>query len=178
MRIKKIVVGELKTNCYLVYEEEDMIVIDPGGEGERILKEIEDTGISPKIIINTHSHSDHNLANNLIHKATGAEIISNLKDGDVVRVGNTFLKVLSTPGHSPDSISLYGKKFLISGDLFFEDGHGRTDFAGGSDEEIMSTLGRIKEEIDGDVTVYPGHGRSFLVKNYPFDCDCGKLLKK
>ncbi len=75
MGIKQIIVGELATNCYLLVSENELAIIDPGGEGEKILKEIRNLGTKAKYIINTHEHIDHTLANDKISKATGAEIL-------------------------------------------------------------------------------------------------------
>ena len=177
MRIRCVVVGMLKTNCYLLYKDNEMLVVDPGGEAEKILEEIKIIGITPKKIVNTHSHPDHVLANNAVAKATGAEILKDLEDGDYIKIGDFSLKVISAPGHAPDSVCFYGGDFLLSGDVLFEDGHGRTTFPGGSDEDMVRTLKRLKEEISEDTVVYPGHGNPFIMKNYPFNYGCGKLLK-
>ncbi len=178
IKIRRIIVGILNTNCYLLYSGEDMVVVDPGGEHEKILEEIKNTKIIPKKIINTHSHPDHVLANNTVAKETGAEIVKDLKEGDTIKIGNFDLRIIAAPGHSPDCICIYGEDFLISGDVIFEDGHGRTTFPGGSDEEMIKTLKKLKEEIRKDTIVYPGHGNSFLMKDYPFDYGCGKYIEE
>lgn len=61
MKIKTLVVGPLEVNCYLVWDEESMegIVIDPGSEGLRIVREIERLGFTTTYIVNTHCHVDH-----------------------------------------------------------------------------------------------------------------------
>ncbi len=168
MRIRCVVVGILETNCYLLYKDNDMLVVDPGGEEEKILEEIKNIGITPERIVNTHSHPDHILANSAVAKATGAEILKDLKDGDSIKIGNADLKVISAPGHTPDCICFYGGDFLLSGDVIFENGHGKTTFPGGSDEDMVKTLKKLREEIKEDTVVYPGHGNSFIMKNYPF----------
>ena len=79
MQIKRLIVGPIETNCYLLISGNEMVVVDPGGDPDIILNEIEKTGIKLKYIINTHYHFDHVLANKEIQQATGAEIIK--KDG-------------------------------------------------------------------------------------------------
>jgi hydroxyacylglutathione hydrolase len=64
MEIEKLVVGQLRTNCYLVWDEKagEGIVIDPGDDGDYILRRLQDLEIKPKLIIATHGHFDHILA--------------------------------------------------------------------------------------------------------------------
>ncbi len=81
-----------------------------------------------------------------------------LYDGDTVAVGKERLTVLHTPGHTPGSIVLRGDGFLLTGDTVFEGGgYGRTDFPGGSMGELVTSLRRIFS-LDGEYTLYPGHG--------------------
>lgn len=83
-----------------------------------------------------------------------------IKEGDVIEFGNTRLKAIFTPGHSPASLSFYCKtsKQLIAGDVLFRLSIGRTDLPGG---DFATLIGSIKDNIiplGDDVTVYPGHG--------------------
>jgi hydroxyacylglutathione hydrolase len=168
MKIKKVVVGTLKTNCYLLHNEEGIIVVDPGDNGEEIMEEIEELNLPVKYIINTHSHFDHIMANSYIEKQTGKKVLNNLKEGRVLKLGEESLEVIYTPGHTKDSICLRGNDFLIGGDVLFDGGHGRTDLPGGSDEEMMKTLERLKKDIPSDYCVYPGHGETFLMKDWNY----------
>ncbi|MDD4467507.1 MAG: MBL fold metallo-hydrolase, partial [Candidatus Pacebacteria bacterium] len=68
MEIKRLVVGELFTNCYLLYSKGELLVIDPGGEPERILEEIKKYKVFVKYIVNTHTHFDHILGNEKIKR--------------------------------------------------------------------------------------------------------------
>ncbi|HHW28285.1 MAG TPA: MBL fold metallo-hydrolase, partial [Syntrophomonadaceae bacterium] len=65
MKVKRLPVGTIAANCYLVWCEEtkDALVIDPGGEGQRILEEIKKEGLNVKYVVNTHGHMDHIAAN-------------------------------------------------------------------------------------------------------------------
>ncbi len=166
MKIKIVVVGILNTNCYLLYNEKEAIVVDPGGDGEKIMKELESLNLSVKHIINTHSHLDHTAANSYLKRKTGADVLENLKEGDVVEMEEHTLKVLEVPGHTKDSICLMGDDFLIAGDVLFEDGYGRTDLPGGSGEEMKKTLERLRKLVPGDFVIYPGHGDSFLMREW------------
>ncbi len=166
MKIKRIVVGPLQTNCYLLFSEGEIIVVDPGGDAGKILKEIGGMKGRVKYIINTHLHFDHVLKNREIEKETGAKILKNIKEGDSVEFGNEKLKVISTPGHTKESVCLLGKGLVISGDLLFLNGHGRVDLPGGSKEEMEETLKRVRREIPSDFTIYPGHGNLFTMEEW------------
>lgn len=82
-----------------------------------------------------------------------------LDDGDLVPLGAHQFVVMHLPGHSPEHIGLYSEtdRILLSGDVLFPKGHGRTDIPGASDQAMMSSLKRLAALPD-DVTVYPGHG--------------------
>lgn len=160
MRIKRLIVGAIETNCYLLISGSEMAIVDPGGDPDMILDEIKKTGLVPKYIINTHSHFDHVLANEEIKRKTGAEILV-LKEDDKARIGEEILKVISTPGHSQDSICLLGEDFVLTGDTLFKDGYGRTDLAGGSEKEIQESLERLAKILKPGTKIYPGHGEIF-----------------
>lgn len=160
MQIKRLIVGPIETNCYLLVSGSEMAVVDPGGDPDVILNEIKKIGIKPKYIINTHSHFDHILANDEIRKETGAEILV-VKEGKEVKIGKESLKVISTPGHSKDSICLLGNGFILTGDTLFKDGYGRTDLAGGSEKELKESLERLSKLLKPGMKIYPGHGDVF-----------------
>ena len=82
MLIKRLQVGVLATNCYVLGCEEtrEAAVIDPGGDGEKILQEIASLQLQLKYIINTHGHGDHIAANGELKEATGAKIL--IHEGD------------------------------------------------------------------------------------------------
>lgn len=164
MRVISIKVGELETNCYLVISGDEMIVVDPGAETKKILEAIKSYKSKVKYIINTHNHFDHVGANREVSEKTGAEISSNLKDGDEVKIGSESLKVISTPGHTKDSICLIGQDFIFTGDTLFKNGYGRTDLPSGSNEEMEKSLEKLSEIIKPGMLVYPGHGEYYKSK--------------
>ncbi len=163
MDVRRVVVGALSTNCYLLFSGKEMAVVDPGGDAQNIIEEIKGTGLVPKYIINTHSHPDHVSANEKIKDATGAVTLKELKEGDEITLGEETLRVLRTPGHTKDSICLLGDNFLVGGDTIFPGGYGRTDLPGGSEEDMRKTLERLKKELSEGVVIYPGHGKPFTI---------------
>ncbi len=138
MIFKYLEAGPLLTNCYIIADEntKEAVVVDPGGDVERILFLLGEDNLTLKKIINTHSHFDHIGGNAGLHRATGAPIFihpkekgmlsamsdmakgfgiksdpsppaeGTLEEGDLVKVGTVELEVLHTPGHSPGGISL------------------------------------------------------------------------
>ena len=83
-----------------------------------------------------------------------------LKEGEVVSLGDDSLKVIYAPGHSPGSICFYceKQKFIIGGDVLFQNSIGRTDLPGGSMEGLVKNIREKLFTLPGDVTVYSGHG--------------------
>ncbi|MBI4682990.1 MAG: MBL fold metallo-hydrolase [Nitrospirae bacterium] len=163
------------------------IVVDPGDEPDRIIDIIKHKNLQVHSVICTHTHFDHVGAAGDIKKATGAKILIHKNDlqvyetakdqaafwgydiddipgpdgfideGHVIEAGNLKFKVLHTPGHSPGGICLYGEGILMSGDTIFRGSVGRTDFPGGSMEELKKSFRRLLD-LPQDTKIYSGHG--------------------
>lgn len=96
-----------------------------------------------------------------------------LKDGDIIKIGNTVeLEVIHTPGHSPGGICLKTGNIIFVGDTLFQGSIGRTDFPGGSYEQLISNIKQKLLCYDDDVAAYPGHGPATTIgferENNPF----------
>jgi hydroxyacylglutathione hydrolase len=195
MKYEMIIVGALETNCYIVYCEDTMecAIVDPGADPEKIIHRIDEMGLSPVILINTHGHIDHVGANkdikekyeiplcihsldsqmlgNILASAIGTLLGAKkspdpdrfLDDGETISIGNSHLEVIHTPGHSPGSISLKGDGFLLSGDLLFCGGVGRTDLPGGSWNVLEDSIRNKIFVLPDETIVLPGHGPSTSV---------------
>jgi len=83
-----------------------------------------------------------------------------LKEGDILTFGSYRLKVLHTPGHTPGGISLVmeGSPLVYVGDLLFQGSIGRTDFPGGSFDDLINAVRTKIFTLGDNYTVYPGHG--------------------
>lgn len=169
-------------------ETKQGVIIDPGGNEDDILAACRAENITVKYIINTHGHPDHVCGNAKLKEATGAEIVMHaadadffeqpqveqffsqlglpasppvdkrVEDGDTITFGNERLKVIHTPGHTPGGICLYSPPNLFSGDTLFAGGVGRTDFPGGSTQQLLDSIKERILALPPDTIVWPGHG--------------------
>lgn len=89
-----------------------------------------------------------------------------ISDGDVVSFGNTELKVIHTPGHTPGGVCYYceNAKVIFVGDSLFEGSIGRTDLPGGNYDDLINSLKSKVIVLDEDVKVYSGHGQSSTIR--------------
>lgn len=184
--------GELGTNCYIIYDESNALIIDPGGEANKVTDFIEEMNLTPQAILLTHAHFDHIGAvddlrkhYNLevyLHKAeaewlgnpslnrstafTRKEVVTDppehlLTPGKLV-ISTFAFEVIHTPGHSPGSVTFIfaAENFIVSGDVLFQQGVGRTDLPGGSMNELVDSIRNSLYCLDDSYIVYPGHGGS------------------
>jgi hydroxyacylglutathione hydrolase len=188
MQIETFPVGMLSTNCYLASSKEtkEAILIDPGldfsAEAKPIFDAIANGKLTVKFIVNTHGHDDHIKGNGLFQQKLNVPICIHtldehfiestkkgnppnvlLEDGSLVKFGGETLKVLHTPGHTPGSISLLGEKLVFTGDTLFAGGIGRTDFPGGSMNDMRLSLKKLTSLPDS-LLVYPGHGEASIIR--------------
>ena len=187
MRIRRLILGMLDTNCWLVDRGvgTPVLVVDPGDDPEVVLAEAGDAPVAA--IALTHGHFDHIGAVRALVEATGAPLLVHeadaaslltaegaggaafgmpftappaerlLREGDRVAAGDVELTVLHTPGHTPGSICLEGDGHLLSGDTLFAGTIGRTDFPGGEMAAMRRSIARLSALAD-EVRVHPGHG--------------------
>lgn len=88
-----------------------------------------------------------------------------LSDGEVIKVGNSTLEVISTPGHAEGSISLYAQMegWVFTGDALFCRSIGRTDFAGGNYETLRTSIKERLFRLPDDTEVFSGHGETTTI---------------
>jgi glyoxylase-like metal-dependent hydrolase (beta-lactamase superfamily II) len=88
-----------------------------------------------------------------------------LMDGQVITFGTVELRVIHTPGHSPGGCCFYlpGAGKLISGDTLFAESIGRTDLAGGSHGQLITSITAKLLPLPDETRVYPGHGPSTTI---------------
>lgn len=183
-------VGPLQCNCSIIGDKRTgrAIIVDPGGDAEKIIEEVAALGMQIAAIIHTHAHLDHILAAGAIKAATGAPLCLHKDDlflwsglesqcrsfgvpYQPVPNPDQWLKddqeldccggvTVHTPGHTPGSMSFWfaEHKLLIAGDTLFRRSIGRTDFPGGDFGTIMKSIKNRLLVLDEDATVITGHG--------------------
>lgn len=188
MQVRTFPLGPLDTNCHVAWHNGLAVAVDPGGDPAEVVDFLKKNGLKLTHILNTHLHFDHIYGNQALHEATGAPILACSKDGymldtelgsggmwglpkvtpfayETIDEGEyTFMElpctVLHTPGHTPGSLSFHfpDAGVLFSGDLLFYRSIGRTDFPGGSMDDLMSSIKRKIFVLPKETVVYSGHG--------------------
>lgn len=153
---------------YLIGDETsgESTVVDPSSLPEEFVQLASKHNLKIVYIINTHSHGDHTNGNSELKKKTGAKIImhtsspspSDIKvsDGDIIKLGQLELKIIHTPGHTPDSICVLAENKLMTGDTLFVGKVGGTNTDDSAKIEFDSLFNKLMK-LDKSVEVYPGH---------------------
>ncbi len=125
-------------------------------------------GLRLEMIIDTHTHADHRSGAHELGDLTGAPVAMHLRapaphvsihlnDGEVLRCGEIEMRVLHTPGHTPDSISLATADRVFTGDCLLIHGTGRADFAGGDPGQEYDSITRKLFTLPDSTIVFPAH---------------------
>ena len=154
MNIKRIVVGSLDTNCYIVENELDCLIIDPGDEFHKIRDNITKKVVG---VLVTHRHFDHVGVLEEILKFYNVKCYdkSNLINGEN-NISSFKFNVIYNPGHTFDSISFIFDNNMFSGDFIFQGTIGRCDLGG----DINLMKDSINDILNSEINyiIYPGHG--------------------
>jgi glyoxylase-like metal-dependent hydrolase (beta-lactamase superfamily II) len=167
-------VGPYEMNTYVVVDPrtKTSVIIDPGGDPEKIIQLTSGTRVSTILI--THGHSDHVLALDEVKSETKAPVYIHPADAEsfnlpydfalinneVLSVGSSQMKIIHTPGHTPGQCCFdLGDKRIVVGDTIFVGGPGRT----GTPEDFNQTMQTMKNIVfswDDKTHFFPGHGPS------------------
>ena len=179
LKIRMRPVGPWSVNAYALVcsETRKSVLVDPGAEPKALERLLANS--DPTAIILTHSHSDHTGSLPEMRKRLRVPLMAHpgsharetnlyadrwLSHGSTVQVGNHFIKIYHTPGHSADQISLMVDRhhYAVVGDTIFEGGPGKT----WSIEEFKTTLNTLRKIVlswPNATICYPGHGPSFCL---------------
>jgi len=165
----------------------EAMAIDPCAEAGRVVDTAKKQDLTITTIVTTHNHVDHIGAISDVRDITEGQFISHgawrdpeltqrfarimgssfkmppepdrlVDDGDTIEIGDLNFKVIHTPGHSPDGISIYGNGVVFSGDTLFNLGIGRSDFADSVHEDLMNSLNNKLMALPDETIVLSGHG--------------------
>lgn len=158
MKIECLKVGYLRCNCYLLDIDNEVLVIDPGDDVDKIMDKIGNRKVLGIII--THHHFDHDggVADLLEKYNVLVYDKNNLSEGKF-EIGKFKFEIIYTPGHKEDLITIYFRKekLMFSGDFIFNDTIGRFDLPESNISDMHKSIDKIKE-YDDDIRIYPGHG--------------------
>lgn len=154
MNIKKVVVGRLETNSYIIEKDEECLIIDPGADFEKIKSYVEKNVVG---VLLSHRHFDHIGALDEFIDFYKLKVYdkSNLKEG-LNKINDFEFNVFYNPGHTDDSISFIFDDIMFSGDFIFYGTIGRWDLGG----NLIDMKNSVKKILDSKINykIYPGHG--------------------
>jgi len=196
MEIKCYPMGPLGTNSYFLFEEDEVILIDPAGKSEKVEELLE--GHKLVAILLTHGHFDHTKAVDGLYKKYNVPIYLHPGDEELVRdkqqgkefnifsyvkspivclkestmaISHFKFEVIFTPGHTEGSVIYVFGEDIFTGDTLFKGSVGRTDLPGGNNSKLMASL-NVFYKFAKECHVYPGHGESstigYELENNPF----------
>ncbi|MCX7921928.1 MAG: MBL fold metallo-hydrolase [Clostridia bacterium] len=193
MILEYLTTGMFSSNCYVVGDNGEGVIIDPGANYTEILELVEKSGLKIKYIILTHGHIDHICSVDELRSKIDAKVIMHqddsefltnslfngafmmgrnnafnpadefVKDKDVLSVGGLIFEIIHTPGHTPGCICIKVGNTLFTGDTLFKTSIGRTDLAKGDYGAIIDSIKTKLMNLDNEVIVYPGHGDSTTI---------------
>ncbi len=191
---KLLLQGEIPVNCYIIKNEQQCYIIDPGYEKERLQQYVKNNNLTVLGILLTHGHLDHIGALDAfkvpiyVHKyeldvvlddyINGFEELNQTKPYDASKLnfvtidentelslGEYTIEVIHTPGHTIGSVCFKHKNDLYTGDTLFCKTVGKWIFPTGNLNELQKSIVTLINSQDLNVHVHPAHGKSTTIKD-------------
>lgn len=195
MYFQQFYLGCLAHASYLIGSEGEAAVVDPQRDVEQYIAEADAQGLKIKYVIETHLHADFVSGHHELAARTGAEIVFGekagatfphlaVKEGVEIKIGKVTFRVMETPGHTPEGISILvidtesstEPQKVLTGDTLFIGDVGRPDLVGSKGYSAEQMAGMLYDslhekllQLDDSVEVYPAHGAGSL---------CGRNMSK
>jgi len=172
--VVQIEVGLVQNFCEILFcpDTREAAIVDPAFEVDRLLHEAARRDLKVKLALITHTHHDHIDGVEELCQKTGAAVVVNPReaaavsapgrtlidavDGQDVAIGRRGLRALVTPGHTVGGTCYLADGYVVTGDVMFVGGCGRTDFPGGDTAQMWNSLQRLAR-LPEETRVYPGH---------------------
>ena len=193
MIIKTFIEPPIENNNYLLIDEEskEAALVDCSSMDDNILIELKKNNAILKYVLLTHGHFDH--IGGLNDLPEGVQVLMHendmewirevntylpmigmptmeiptihkyVQDNDIIKLGNTEIKVIHTPGHTQGGVCFYTEGHLFSGDTIFRESVGRCDLPGGDFNQIVDSIEQRVFELAEETIIYPGHGKTTTV---------------
>ena len=195
MFFKQFYLGCLAHASYLIGSHGEAVVVDPQRDVDQYITEAGTQGLQIKYVVETHLHADFVSGHRELASRTGAQIVFGekagatfahkpVRDGDELKVGDITLRILETPGHTPEGISIVvidptvslQPQMVLTGDTLFIGDVGRPDLAGARGHTAEEMAGMLYDSLHGklltlpdEVGVFPAHGAGSM---------CGRNISK
>jgi len=193
MKIEKIIDFQMDQNCYLVHNETDGFLIDPGDCADKIIAKIKECNVNVSVVLLTHCHYDHIIglrklkehypleiwcseecSENLKSPVTNVSLMFSdsyqipgadriLKDGEVFQLIGEDITCIKTPGHTNGSVCYQIGNSLFTGDTLFLRTVGRWDLPTGNYQQLEKTLKEKLYLMDDELKIYSGHGHDTTI---------------
>ncbi|MCK8059031.1 MULTISPECIES: MBL fold metallo-hydrolase [unclassified Fusibacter] len=196
MRVKTLAVGLLEANAHILWDptSKEAVVVDCGGDADRIEAFLATKELKAKYIVLTHGHVDHIAGASDLKRLTGAQIVIHeqdaemtedphknasrqfpippvsfkadvlVKDADILMLGEAELKIVHTPGHTKGGICIVAGEYIATGDTLFKGSIGRTDLYGGDMNALRKSLVKLAD-LPHRLIVLSGHGGQSTIRD-------------
>ena len=180
-KILQFEIGPMQNFGYMIGDPKtrEALIVDPAWDAQKLAAIVEKEGFKLKGLLISHAHYDHTNAieemlqrfdipvyaniNEIDYAKSGHQIIGSIgrtakgmQGGDEIKLGETTITLLHTPGHTPGSQCALVEDRLLTGDTLFIDGCGRSDLPGGDPALLFQSLRRIAG-LSPNIQIMPGH---------------------